>query len=227
MCASFQLAIVMPFLQPFSLYNAYHMQTPWDRFFDEKMKEIFVPGATVIDIGGGLRIDATRNNRDSEAPAWLSEYLKKVDYKILDKVADYHPDIVGDIHALPFPDNSVDAIICIAVLEHVEEPGKAVSEVYRVLKPGGKAFFYAPFLFYYHPLKNYYQDFFRFTSDGWRYLTRQFSKVELQNVRGALATVLNLFPWLSKRTAWVDRLDRWFHKQDSQQTSGYNVYCVK
>jgi hypothetical protein len=99
--------------------------------------------------------------------------------------------------------------------------------VYRVLKPGGQVFFYAPFLFYYHPLKNYYQDFYRFTSDGWRYLTRQFKTVELQNVRGAVATALNLFPWLSKRTKWFDWVDRLFHRESSQQTSGYNVFCIK
>ncbi len=203
------------------------MLTAWDQFFQDKMKQIFTPGKTVIDIGGGLRVDAKRNNRESEAPAWLAEYIKQVDYKILDKVPDYHPDIVGDIHALPFADSSVDAIVCIAVLEHVEEPAKAVAEVYRVLKPGGQAFFYAPFLFYYHPLKGYYKDFFRFTSDGWRYLTRHFKIVELQNVRGALATVLNLFPWLSKRTRFVDVIDRLFHKDASEQTSGYNVFCVK
>ncbi len=203
------------------------MQTAWDQFFEDKMKLIFTPGKTVIDIGGGLRVDATRNNRDSQAPGWLGDYIKKVDYKILDKVPDYHPDIVGDIHQLPFADNSIDAIVCIAVLEHVEEPAKAVAEVYRVLKPGGQAFFYAPFLFYYHPLSGYYQDFYRFTSDGWRYLTRSFATVELQNVRGALATVLNLFPWFSKRTKWVDYIDRLFHKENSQQTSGYNVFCIK
>jgi ubiquinone/menaquinone biosynthesis C-methylase UbiE len=100
------------------------MQPGWDTFFADKMKQIFTPGKTVIDIGGGLRVDASRNNRESQAPSWLGDYIKKVDYKILDKVADYHPDIVGDIHHLPFADNSVDAIICIAVLEHVEEPGK-------------------------------------------------------------------------------------------------------
>ena len=67
----------------------------------------------------------------------MLEYIKRVDYKILDKVADYSPDIVGDIHELPLEDNSVDAILCSAVLEHVEEPQRAVKEMYRVLKKGG------------------------------------------------------------------------------------------
>ncbi len=201
--------------------------TPWDAFFEEKMKVIFSGNKTIIDIGGGLRADESRNNRNSEAPSWIQDAIAKADYKILDKVADYHPDIVGDIHQLPLADNSVDAVICIAVLEHVEEPARAVAEVYRVLKPGGCAFFYAPFLFYYHPMPGYYQDFFRFTSDGWRYLTRQFSTTEIQNVRGALATAMNLFPWFSKRTKIFDWFDRLFKKEKSQQTSGYTVFSIK
>ena len=145
----------------------------------------------------------------------------------MDKVADYHPDIVGDIHNIPLEDNSVDAIICSAILEHVEEPQKAVREMYRVLKPGGYCFIYVPFLYYYHPMKGYYGDFYRFTYDGVEYMTRDFSQVEIQNVRGALSTVMNLLPFFSKKTRMFDVLDRWVRKQDSKQTSGYNMFCIK
>lgn len=188
------------------------MNNPWDSFFEEKIKKIFTEKKLIIDIGGGLRVDRERNNRFDKKHLWLKEYIKKVDYKILDKVADYHPDIVGDIHNLLMPDNSVDAIICIAVLEHVEEPWKAVHEIYRVLKPGGYLFIYAPFLYYYHPMKGYYKDFYRFTSDGLKYLLKDFNNVELQNVRGALATVANLLPFFSKHTGFFDKLDRIFGK---------------
>lgn len=199
---------------------------PWEKFRHEHLIKIFSEKKTVIDIGGGLRVDPERNNRDKEN-AWLDEYISKVDYKVLDKVPDYNPDMVGDIHDLPFEDNSVDALICIAVLEHVEEPQKAVKEMYRVLKPGGYCYIYAPFLFYYHPMKGYYGDFYRFTRDGYEYMTRDFSKVEIQNIRGPIATAMNLLPIFSKKTGWFDYLDKLVGKLKSDQTSGYDVFCVK
>lgn len=203
------------------------MYTPaWDKFFKEKMLKIFGEKHLVVDIGGGLRADEHKNNRGNENP-WLSEHIKKVDYKVLDKVPDYHPDIVGDVHDLPLEDASVDAIICIAVLEHVEEPQKAVREMYRVLKPGGYLYIYVPFLYYYHPMPGYYGDFYRFTFDGVKYLVRDFKDVETQNVRGAFETILNLFPLFSKRSGPFQFLDKLFGKLSSKQTSGYNVFCVK
>lgn len=203
------------------------MKNLWDAFFEEKMIKIFDEKNLIIDIGGGLRVDPTRNNRLDEKHAWLKPYVGKVNYKVLDKVADYHPDIVGNVHKLPLADNSVDAVICIALLEHVEEPQIAMKEIYRVLKLGGYCFIYVPFLYYYHPLPGYYKDFYRFTFDGLQYLTKDFSKVEIQNVRGALSTVFNLIPWFSKKTGWLDWLDKVLKKQNSKQTSGYNVFCVK
>lgn len=197
----------------------------WNTFFEEKVKKIFSEKETVIDIGGGLRVDSHKQNRLVEN-SWIKELITKVDYKILDKVGDYSPDIVGDIHDLPFEDSSVDAIICIAVLEHVEEPQKAVQEIHRVLKPGGYCYIYAPFLFYYHPMHGYYGDFYRFTIEGMQYMTRDFSHVEIQNVRGALATVFNLVPPFSKHTGFFEWLDKLFSKENSKQTSGYNVFCV-
>lgn len=44
----------------------------------------------------------------------------------------------ADLTALSFKDESFDKIICSEVLEHIPEDGRAVSELYRVLKKGGK-----------------------------------------------------------------------------------------
>jgi SAM-dependent methyltransferase len=46
---------------------------------------------------------------------------------------------VGQTTGLPFADASFDAIICIGVMAYVEDDDKTVSEIARVLKPGGCA----------------------------------------------------------------------------------------
>lgn len=42
-----------------------------------------------------------------------------------------------DIHKIPFPDASFDIVFCNHVLEHVADDFQAMSEMLRVLKPGG------------------------------------------------------------------------------------------
>lgn len=44
---------------------------------------------------------------------------------------------IGVSERLPFDDAEFDIVTCVDVLEHVESPAQAVSEVRRVLKPGG------------------------------------------------------------------------------------------
>ena len=58
-------------------------------------------------------------------------------------------DVKMDIHNMPFDDNSFDFIMCNHVLEHVENDIKALSEIKRVLKKGGRAIVQVPF---YHPI---------------------------------------------------------------------------
>jgi len=44
---------------------------------------------------------------------------------------------VADVYELPLPDESVDAAFFHGVVGHLNEPGRALREVHRVLKPGG------------------------------------------------------------------------------------------
>lgn len=50
-----------------------------------------------------------------------------------------------DITKIPFPDNFLDCIICLNVLEHIEDDIKALSEFNRVLKPNGIACIAVPY----------------------------------------------------------------------------------
>jgi len=52
--------------------------------------------------------------------------------------------IRADICALPVPDASYDLVYASHVLEHVPDDGKAIAEIYRVLKPGGVAILPVP-----------------------------------------------------------------------------------
>lgn len=81
-------------------------------------------------------------------------------------------DVVADIGALPFRDGSLDLVISEVTLEHVAGIDRAVSEIARVLKPGGSVYVTVPFLYPYHESPN---DYFRWTLSG---LERQFVAFE-------------------------------------------------
>ncbi len=44
---------------------------------------------------------------------------------------------VADMHKLPFPDNSFDAVWTSSVMQYIEDPVAVAKEMLRVLKPGG------------------------------------------------------------------------------------------
>lgn len=54
-------------------------------------------------------------------------------------------DIISDILSIPLPDQSVDAIMCTEVLEHIPDPIGAIKEFSRLIKPGGYILITAPF----------------------------------------------------------------------------------
>ena len=51
-----------------------------------------------------------------------------------------------DVHAIPFADDTFDALMCNHVLEHVADDKQALAEFFRVLKPGGWAILQVPFI---------------------------------------------------------------------------------
>jgi SAM-dependent methyltransferase len=52
--------------------------------------------------------------------------------------------VVGDVRHIPFADGSVDAIYSMGTIEHFEATDQAIEEMYRVLKPGGRAIIGVP-----------------------------------------------------------------------------------
>ena len=85
-------------------------------------------------------------------------------------------DHVGDLQHTSLPDATYDTVVCTQVLQHLPEPKDALSEIARVLKPGGCAILSVPHLVWLH---NEPHDYFRFTAHGLRHL---FGKVGLEPV---------------------------------------------
>jgi SAM-dependent methyltransferase len=72
-------------------------------------------------------------------------------------------DVIGDLAMLPFPDASVDGVICKAALEHVRDPQQVVTEIHRILRPGGLVFIIVPFIAGFHASPS---DYHRWTQQG-------------------------------------------------------------
>jgi SAM-dependent methyltransferase len=96
-------------------------------------------------------------------------------------------DIVGDGTNLPLLDETVDTVTCNAVIEHVPNPADLVSEMHRVLKPGGYAQLMVPFVFPFHA---YPADYQRYSAAGVMELTRRFEQIELCVLTGPTSALL-------------------------------------
>jgi SAM-dependent methyltransferase len=149
-------------------------------------------------------------------------------------------DIVADIHSLPFANDSVAAIECDAVLEHVQCPQDAVAECLRVLQPAGFIHIVVPFC---HPFHEYPKDYQRWTIDGLKELLQQFEVIDAGIRTGPTATLLVVFLEYVKLLSpkplrkavyvfcgwlvWPVRyLDVWLNRKPDAQVLANHVYAL-
>ena len=101
------------------------------------------PGMRVLDVGCGQGADAFELAA-SVGPDGLVTGVDFSELLITEAVrrgADQGLPVkfeVGDAQALRFPDNSFDAVRTERMLMHVPDPSRALAEMARVLKPGGR-----------------------------------------------------------------------------------------
>ncbi|WP_266148188.1 class I SAM-dependent methyltransferase [Dyella halodurans] len=121
------------------------------------------PGVTEFD-GRILDVGAA----DQWLRAWIKDQAKYIalDYPATGRDL-YHarPEVFADAASIPFLDDSFDGVCCFEVMEHVPRPSVVFFEIFRVLKPGGRAWISMPFLY---PLHDAPFDFQRYTEFGLR-----------------------------------------------------------
>jgi 2-polyprenyl-3-methyl-5-hydroxy-6-metoxy-1,4-benzoquinol methylase len=109
---------------------------PW--VFDHLSR---LPGTRALDLGcgtGSLTVLLARQGLTVEAldhsPDMLAVARSKTEAEGLSGSVTFSE---GDIRSIPLPDASFDVVTCQRVLHHVAEADAVISEVARVLKPGG------------------------------------------------------------------------------------------
>lgn len=191
-------------------------------------------GLRRIADAGGLVVDLGTPQRFFKALRPYEALFKNVEYRAygyeprMDFGA-YNCDGHQDIENLTLENESVNAVICIDVLEHVADPFKAASEIVRVLRPGGQLLIAVPFQYSYHGKDGgshsheSYPDYWRMTHSGLAHLFRDLSETEVTPTDGPIEFKLRQL-YLSRfvdssigRTV-VDAIDR---PKPGRSTSGH------
>lgn len=177
--------------------------TKFDQFELASM-ELLSKQPTILDVGGGGRFQKGMKKFES--------LFARCDYKTMDVSSDYSPDVVGDIHAIPLNDASIDGVICRSVLEHVERPWDAVREMHRIVKPGGFVFIQVPSTYPYHARIGHgaYPDYWRFFESSLRLMLQDFHEVTIVKHGGWFFAMSAFMPFQSRLRWLFDPLAHFF-----------------
>jgi len=176
----------------------------------------------VLDIGKAMREKHSKINCKS---------LQTLDVNDYGEYPDIICDICSDVSEL---EKKYDKIICIAILEHVYDPFKAVDNLKKMLKNNGIIYGYVPYLYHYHaPDDLLFQDYFRFSKDALAYLFKDFRYVEIYPIRGRVSSSFNIMfagrwkKYIEKTgiNLLLDKLSS--NDKNFKQCSGFNFIIKK
>ncbi len=217
---------------------------PIKRWVIEQVLPKIKPTDRVLDAGSG-NIDEQRLRNELLATG------AKLD--TLDFLPGAGIDIVADITNTGLAPNSYDVILCMQVLEHVQDPGAVCRELARLVKPGGWIALTAPQSAWLHNLPWHY---FHFTREGFALLCKA-ADLEMQLISpqgGHFMQLGNILHYSCRvveahaRGKWWERIGKpffpvlrivlglgtktlclWLDRlmPDDSNTQGWNVLCRK
>ncbi len=108
-----------------------------------------------------------------------------------------NPEIVADMHSLPFKSEEFEVVLCIEVLEHALDPKRAIAEMERVLMKGGVLILTTRFVY---PIHDAPHDYWRFTKYGLRELFKGWEIMELIPETGTFSALAVLIQRIAYQT---------------------------
>lgn len=145
------------------------MAAIWDRCLEQALRQSLRGlGGDVLDLGCGTK--PYRGFMVPPARRWVG-----LDYPTARADRVQKQDVSGTATEIPFRSQCFDVVLCTQVMEHLAEPGVALCECARVLRPGGHLVLSAPQQV--DSLHEEPYDFFRYTRYGLQHLC---SKAGLQ-----------------------------------------------
>ncbi len=163
-----------------------------------KKQAAALPGEAVIaDIGAGL-CPYFPAFREKCTAYYAVDYKESLPLQHDPKISC----IEGTAENIPLPDHSADVVISNQVLEHVQSPEKSISEIYRILKPGGVFIGSVPHI---SPIHLEPWDYRRYTIYGIRQLAEAagFKTIEIEGNGGVFqsSALLLAMDWVLSRHA--------------------------
>lgn len=188
-------------------------------FVQDALASFYVPKGLLLDLGCGLR----PYQKLYEGNKWQSIAV------------DIHStslaDIIADACNLPFYHCTFECILCFEVLEHINNFDRAISEIARLLKPGGILVITWPFIYGMHDIPH---DHYRFSEYAMEKNLKRHGLTIIQMRRrgdclGVLHTMIGQYgcsaikaltriPWVGAALKplhfaiqWLTQMTYWFH----------------
>jgi ubiquinone/menaquinone biosynthesis C-methylase UbiE len=106
------------------------------------LSEKLAPGSAVLEVAPGpgyLSIELAKTGRASVTGLDISKSFVEIARKNAEREGVSVEFQLGNACAMPMPSGFFDLVVCRAAFKNFSEPAKALAEMHRVLKPGGKA----------------------------------------------------------------------------------------
>lgn len=162
------------------LYKSDRRMTFRNEVMAETVSRLLPRGSRILDAGCGLGavLDSLPEGYELNGFDYGEINVLRASKRLMSKATI----VQGSLYQIPFPDHSMDMVICLEVLEHIEDDEKAVSEISRVLKSGGYCITSVPSAHYWPEYLNLIGHYRHYTPDTFAELLQRHGLKVMQSL---------------------------------------------